>query len=158
DLVAVGGHPVVRNKKVVDRVLRPVGAERDSIWYAAQPRRLGLAALFQQLGVEDLPSSADQRVARVELHAKPGHETAFMDRVQPQSNLGQLRGDGIEVDAEYVIVRKVHLYALLLVRLFVRRECIVQRPLLATQVGIRKLLTASFRKAALPIAGSQTVS
>ncbi|MBK9373598.1 MAG: hypothetical protein IPN03_07650 [Holophagales bacterium] len=72
----------------------------------APPRRI--------LWREDLPPGADKAVAGDELVPEPGDGVAGVDGVEPEGNLGQLDGRGVEVDAVNVVVGEVGLGLLLL--------------------------------------------
>ena len=113
--------------------------------------------LRRRLRLEELPPSADEAVPGDELVPEPGDRVAGVDRVEPEGDLGQLDGSGVEVDAVDVVVGEVGLDLLLL-----EEEAVVRDPrpglsLLPFEISLRQLLTASLAKAPLPRAGSQMV-
>ena len=146
-LVVVGRHAVVGDEEVVDGAVGALGAERDAGGDGRLPGRLAALALAQELGVEHLSAGADERVAGGELEAEPGHEgrggagvrVVAVDGAEPERDLGQLDGDGVEVDAEDVVVGEEHLDALALAGVAVRVEGLAELGLLAAEVGVGEL-------------------
>ena len=154
DLVGIDGHAGVRHQPVVHGVFGPfgqfeLGPGRQRL---GQPRhavghRLGPAGFFtpasglfgQQIGRVGLAPGADQRIAGLELQAEPRHVRPLVDRVEPQRDLGQLDGDGVEVHAEDVVVRQAHFYSLLFALVFVVADRLAGFLLLQAQVGVGKL-------------------
>ena len=69
-------------------------------------------ALGQQVFWEGLASRTDEGLAVRELKAEPRDVRAFEDGIQPERNLRQFDGDGIEVHTKDVIVGQAHFHPL----------------------------------------------
>ena len=72
------------------------------------PLRPGFGFGFEEVGGEDLAAGSDEGVAVVELEAEPGDEGSFVDGIEPEGDLGEFDGDGVEVHAEDVVVGEAH--------------------------------------------------
>ena len=79
--------------------------------------------LRRRLRLEELPPGTHEAVPGDELVPEPGDRVAGVDRVEPEGDLGQLDGGGIQVDAVDVVVGQVGLDLLLL-----EEEVVVRDP------------------------------
>ena len=108
---------------------------------------------------EHRPARADQRVAAAQVQAEPRRLQALDHGVEPERDLGELDGGGVEVDAVDLVQREVRLHLLQLARVLVRVDASRRaRPGGASGTRSASWRTASIANAPEPSAGSQTVS
>ena len=139
DLVRVGAHAGVAQQEVIDLPGElALLAGLDALRRVVVPHRRACLRPRLVHGVA-LPPRADQAVAVDDLRAEPRHIAALKDGVQPQRDLGQLHGDGVQVDAVHIAVGDEHLDALQLLHALVVGHALPRLLLLAGQVGLGQL-------------------
>ena len=139
-LVVVSAHGRIAHKEVVHAMA--LGTAR-FIPYAlglfVPPLRALGPACKVALGIA-APARSYEGVSAMQLVAKPRHETVAADGVQPQRDLSQLHGYGVEVDAVHVAVSYVHFHALQLVLALLGWDGLAKLGLAQAQVSLGQLV------------------